>query len=69
LEIIEVSDEKICEAVRVLFSEANLKVEPTGAISLGAILENPQIFADKRVCIVVSGGNVDTEVYRNILKG
>jgi threonine dehydratase len=68
-QIIEVSDEKICEAVRLLFSEANLKVEPTGAISLGAILENSQTFADKRVCIVVSGGNVDTEVYRNILKG
>lgn len=66
-EIIEVSDEKICEAVRLLFSEANLKVEPTGALSLGAILENPQIFTDKRVCIVVSGGNVDTEVYRKIL--
>lgn len=68
-EIIEVSDEKICEAVRLLFSEANLKVEPTGALSLGAILENPQIFADKRVCIVVSGGNVDTEIYRKILNG
>jgi threonine dehydratase len=68
-EIIEVSDEKICEAVRLLFSEANLKVEPTGALSLGAILENPNIFADKRVCLVVSGGNVDTEVYRNILAG
>ncbi|MBA2736777.1 MAG: pyridoxal-phosphate dependent enzyme [Pyrinomonadaceae bacterium] len=66
-EIIEVSDEKIKEAVRLLFSLANLKVEPTGALSLGAILENPVIFKDKKVCLVVSGGNVDTEVYRQIL--
>jgi threonine dehydratase len=65
--IVEVSDEKICEAVRLLFKEANLKVEPTGALSLGAILTQPQIFANKRVCIVVSGGNVDAEVYRTIL--
>jgi threo-3-hydroxy-L-aspartate ammonia-lyase len=66
-QIIEVSDENICEAVRLLFSEANLKVEPTGALALGAILENSEIYANKRVCLVVSGGNVDTEVYRNIL--
>jgi len=66
-EIIEVSDEKIKEAVRLLFSLANLKVEPTGALSLGAILENPSMFADKKICLVVSGGNVDTEVYRQIL--
>ncbi len=66
-EIIEVSEEKIKEAVCLLFSLANLKVEPTGALSLGAILENREKFADKKVCLVVSGGNVDTEVYRKIL--
>jgi threonine dehydratase len=65
--IVEVSDEKICEAVGLLFKEANLKVEPTGALSLGAILTQPQMFANKRVCIIASGGNVDAEVYRNIL--
>jgi threo-3-hydroxy-L-aspartate ammonia-lyase len=67
-QIIEVSDENICEAVRLLFSQANLKVEPTGALALGAVLENAEIFTNKRVCIVASGGNVDADVYRNILK-
>jgi threonine dehydratase len=65
--IVEVSEEKIMEAVRMLFSHAHLKVEPTGALSLGAILEKPENFADKSICLVVSGGNVDTEVYRQIL--
>ncbi|HEX9963156.1 MAG TPA: pyridoxal-phosphate dependent enzyme, partial [Pyrinomonadaceae bacterium] len=63
-EIIEVSEEKIVEAVRLYFTLANLKVEPTGALSLGAILENGGKFKDKKICIVVSGGNVDTEIYR-----
>ncbi len=67
-EIIEVSDERIREAVRLYFSLANLKCEPTGALSLGAILENREKFAGKTVCVVVSGGNVDTEVYRQILQ-
>lgn len=67
--IIEVSDEKIAEAMRLYFGLANLKCEPTGALSLGAILENSDEFKDKKVCLIVSGGNVDTEVYRNILAG
>lgn len=67
-EIIEVSEEKIKEALRTYFNLANLKVEPTGALSLGAILENVERFENKRVCLVVSGGNVDTEVYRAILE-
>lgn len=67
--IIEVSEEKIREAVGLLFSLANLKVEPTGALPLGAVLENSEKFANKKVCLVVSGGNVDTEIYRQIIAG
>lgn len=66
-DIVEVSEDKICEAVRVYFSMANLKCEPTGALSLGAVLENPDRFRGKKICLVVSGGNVDNEVYRKIL--
>jgi threonine dehydratase len=67
LRIIEVSEENIKEAVKLYFSLANLKVEPTGALALGAILEKNEDFTNKKVCLVVSGGNVDMEVYRNIL--
>ena len=66
-EIIEVSEEKIAEAARLYFALANLKVEPTGALSLGAILEGAENFRDKKICAVVSGGNVDAEIYRQIL--
>ncbi len=67
-EIVEVSDEMIKEAVRLYFTLANLKSEPTGALSLGAILENKEKFKDRKICVVVSGGNVDAEIYRNILE-
>jgi threonine dehydratase len=66
-EIIEVRDENISEGVRLYFGLANLKCEPTGALALGAVLENPAFFAGKTVCLVVSGGNVDAEVYKKIL--
>lgn len=66
-EIIEVSEEKIVEAARLYFSLANLKVEPTGALSLGAILENREKFANQKTCVVVSGGNVDAAIYQKII--
>jgi threonine dehydratase len=66
-EIIEVPDEKIADAVRLYFSLANLKCEPTGALSLGAVLERKEKFVGKKVCLVVSGGNVDWGVYMAIL--
>ena len=65
--IIEVPDETIADAVRMYFDLANLKCEPTGALSLGAILENNERFKGKTVCLVVSGGNVDAAVYSRIL--
>jgi threonine dehydratase len=66
-EIIEIADEKIAEAVRLYYGLANLKSEPTGALTLGAILANKEKFTDKKICVVVSGGNVDAEVYRQII--
>ncbi|MFL6468073.1 MAG: threonine/serine dehydratase [Pyrinomonadaceae bacterium] len=66
-EIIEVSEEKIAEAIRIYFQFANLKCEPTGALPLGAILENRSKFIDKKVCVVVSGGNVDADLYASLL--
>lgn len=67
-EIVEVSEEKIIESVRLLFSGANLKSEPTGALSLGAVLEKPEMFVEQEVACVVSGANVDLEVYRQLLQ-
>jgi len=65
--IVEVSEDQIREAVRLLFSLANLKVEPTGALTTGALLASPDRFRDLRVCCVVSGGNVDPALYRDLL--
>ncbi len=68
-EIIEVAEENIAEAVRLYFGLANLKCEPTGALPLGAVLENTDRFQGKKVCLIVSGGNVDPDVYKSILNG
>jgi len=68
-DIIEVSDNLTLEALRSYFHFANLKVEPTGALALGALLAHPERFSGKRVCCIVSGGNVDPVVYAQALLG
>jgi threonine dehydratase len=65
-DIVEVPEAAIAEAMRQLFRLANVKAEPTGALALGALAEKS--FAGKRVCCVVSGGNVDEELYAAVLR-
>ncbi len=65
--IFEVPDDTIADAVSLYFNLANLKCEPTGALSLGALMLNKDRFAEKKVCLVVSGGNVDPAVYSEII--
>ena len=67
--IVEVPEDNIREGVRLLFGLANLKAEPTGALAIGAVLTDAERFHGRRVCCVISGGNVDAEVYRSILAG
>ena len=67
--IVEVPEENIKEGMRLLFGLANLKAEPTGALQLERCWPTPSRFHGRRVCCVISGGNVDAEVYRSILAG
>jgi threonine dehydratase len=67
-DIVEVPEESIIQSVRLLFSLANLKAEPTGALSVAAVLARPDLFRGKSVCCIVSGGNVDPDIYTRMLK-
>ncbi len=68
-DVIEVPEQQIAEGVRRLFSTANLKAEPTGALGIGALLTDPDRFQGKEVLVVITGGNVDPGVYSRILGG
>ena len=58
----------ISVAVRTLFDLANLKCEPTSGLSLGAVLTDADRFAGKKICVVVTGGNVDPSVYSGLIQ-
>ncbi len=63
----EVDDEQIKAAVLNYFIYANLKSEPTGALTLAALISNREKFEGKKVCVIVSGGNVDPAIYAEIV--
>lgn len=65
--IVEVPEDAIREGVRLLFAMANLKAEPTSGLPIGALLTAPERFRDRRVCCVVTGGNVDPAIYSAII--
>ena len=59
-EVVLVTDAQMIDAMRVLWDELNLLVEPSGAASLAALLSGKAgIEPGARVGIVVSGGNLD----------
>jgi len=68
-QVIEVTEEQIREAVRLVFTLANLASEPTGASSVAALLACPEQFRGRNVCCVISGGNVDAKIFAEIIGG
>lgn len=58
-EVITVSDQEIIAAMRLIWERLKLVVEPSGAVSLAAVLKAKVKFNGKRVGVIFSGGNVD----------
>jgi threonine dehydratase len=45
--------------MRALHEHAGLVVEPSAALGIAAVLEDPQRFAGRRVTTILCGSNVD----------
>ena len=58
-DIIRVSEETIILAMRMVWERMKIIIEPSSAVALGAVMEKPERFANKKVGIILSGGNVD----------
>ena len=58
-DIITVSDKSIIMAMKLIWERMKIIIEPSSAVPFAAILENVSKFRNKRVGIILSGGNVD----------
>jgi threonine dehydratase len=61
------SDEEVGRAIAFAFREMKLVVEPGGAIGLAAMLAGKVDIKGKVVIGVLSGGNIDPEMYYKLL--
>jgi threonine dehydratase len=67
--VIEVSDAQVADAMRALFSDTHNVAEGAGAAPLAALLTEAPAMRGQRVGIVISGGNVDRDVFARVLGG
>jgi threonine dehydratase len=61
VEVITVSDAEAIQAMRLLWQSLKLVVEVSSATVFAAVLKRRELFAGRRVGLVLSGGNVDID--------
>ncbi|MET0290376.1 MAG: threo-3-hydroxy-L-aspartate ammonia-lyase [Pseudoxanthomonas sp.] len=66
-DILTVSDAELIQAMRFLAERMKLMVEPTACLGLAALLAGRIDVRGQRVGLVLSGGNVDLEVFARLI--
>ncbi|MEM1128893.1 MAG: beta-hydroxyaspartate dehydratase BhcB [Pseudomonadota bacterium] len=60
-DIFTATEQEIIDAMKLSWKRLKMVIEPSCAVPLAVILKNPDVFAGKRVGVIVTGGNVDLD--------
>ncbi|MGT2489358.1 pyridoxal-phosphate dependent enzyme [Methylobacterium oryzae CBMB20] len=60
-DILTVSEAEIVAAMQLIWKRLKIVMEPSSAVALAAVLKNRPLFANKRVGVIITGGNVDLD--------
>jgi threo-3-hydroxy-L-aspartate ammonia-lyase len=66
-DMITVTDAQVIEMMRFLMHHMKIIVEPTGAVAPAAVFHNILNVSGKRICAIVSGGNVEPSLLKQWL--
>ncbi len=66
-EIVLVSDEEVANAILLLLERAKTFVEGAGAAALAAVLNNTIKLQDKKIVVIISGGNLTPNLINRII--
>ncbi len=58
-DILTATEEGIVEAMFLIWERMKIVVEPSAAVPLAVMMEHREIFAGKKVALILSGGNAD----------
>lgn len=67
--IVTVTDDEIAAAMRAYWTDTHNLTEGAGAAPLAALLQERVHMAGKRVGVVISGGNIDLDLFRQWVLG
>lgn len=67
--IVAVSEDSVAGAMRMIYRTTHNVAEPAGAIALAGLLAEPAEVRGQHAAFVLTGGNVDTDMYASILGG
>jgi threonine dehydratase len=67
-QIIIVSEKEIVDAMRFIWERMKLVVEPSGACSLAGVLSGKIPIENKKVGVIISGGNIDLNEFFDLIK-
>jgi threonine dehydratase len=65
--VVAVSDDEVAAAMRALFEDTHNVAEGAGALSLAGALQERDRLSGKKVAVILSGGNVDRELFTKVL--
>jgi threonine dehydratase len=66
-DIVTVTDEQVMAMMKFFVERMKTVVEPTGAVAPAAVFHRKLGVAGKKVCAIISGGNVDPNLLKQIL--
>lgn len=66
--IVQVSEEEIRQAMKIIFTDTHNVAEGAGAAGLAAALKEKELLRGKQVGIVITGGNVDHDIFARVLQ-
>ncbi|MBK8015608.1 MAG: threo-3-hydroxy-L-aspartate ammonia-lyase [Betaproteobacteria bacterium] len=66
-EVVTVSDAQLVDTMKFFAERMKLVVEPTGCLAAAAVLHGAVPVRDKRVGVIVSGGNVDVKRFAELV--
>lgn len=58
-DVLLATEEEIIEAMYLTWQRMKIVVEPSSSVPLATIIKNKELFAGKRVGVILTGGNVD----------
>ena len=67
--VVAVSDDEVAGAMRVYFEDTHNVAEGAGAAPLAALLQERERQRGKKVAVILCGGNVDTGLFADVLRG